>query len=166
MVYTIADDLILYQLFSFNKKYSNYEIKLHNYFYYKTRIYPDFIIVIKQFIFFFVKNENYFASKHHLDSIRRGMKNKKIAIIRSESVLINLLFSLFPDLYIHDIELEIDHSSNQREISIYFLTFKERGIAIGRKGDYIKSINELFKNFIRFNNKDKPMEIKCKNLHE
>jgi hypothetical protein len=165
MVYTIADDLIFYQLFSYHKKYSNFEIKLHNYFHTKTGgIYPDFIIVIKQFIFFFVKNEYYFASRVFLDSMRRGMRSKKISIIRVESVLINLLFSLFPDLYIHDIELEMDDTSNQRGISIYFLTFKERGIAIGRGGEYIKSVNELFKNFIRFKNKDKPIDIRCKNI--
>ena len=65
MFYTIADDLIFYQLLSYNKKYSNFEIKLHYYFHVKTGgIYPEFIIVLKQFIFFFVKNEYYFASKH------------------------------------------------------------------------------------------------------
>ncbi|MHA2087889.1 MAG: hypothetical protein ACW972_06415, partial [Promethearchaeota archaeon] len=89
-------------------------------------------------------------------------KNKKLLIIRIESVLVNLLFSLFPDLYIHDIVLELDDTSNQREISLYFLTFKERGIAIGRGGDYIKSVNELFKSFIRFSNDDKPMDVRCK----
>ncbi|MHA1987940.1 MAG: hypothetical protein ACW98D_14990 [Promethearchaeota archaeon] len=167
MFYTIAEDLIFYQLLSYTKKYSNFEIKLHNYFYAKTRgIYPEFIIVIKQFIFFFVKNEYFFTSKLHLDSIRRGMKSKKILIIRTESVLINLLFSLLPDLYVHDIVLETEYSSNQREISIYFLTFKERGIAIGRGGEYIKSVNELFRSFIRFNNKDKPMDIICKNVYK
>ncbi|MBY8984935.1 MAG: hypothetical protein KGD65_07710 [Candidatus Lokiarchaeota archaeon] len=167
MFYTIADDLIFYQLISYKKKYSNFEIKLHNYFHVKSGgIYPDFIVVIRQFIFFFVKNEYYFASKHHLDSMRRGMKSKKIIIIRTESVLINLLFSLFPDVYIHDIAFEVDETSNQREISIYFLTFKERGIAIGRGGEYIKCINELFKNFIRFNNKEKPIDIKCRNLFD
>ncbi|MHA1932136.1 MAG: hypothetical protein ACW96X_06325, partial [Promethearchaeota archaeon] len=100
MFYTISDDLILYQIISYNKKYSNLEIKLHNYFHTKTGgIYPELIVVIKNFIFFFVKNEYYFTSKRHLDSMRRGMKSKKILIIRTESVLINLLFSLFPDLY-------------------------------------------------------------------
>ncbi|MHA2280535.1 MAG: hypothetical protein ACXAC5_06765 [Promethearchaeota archaeon] len=92
------------------------------------------------------------------------MNSKKILIIRTESVLINLIFSLFPDLYIHDVVLERDDTSNQREISIYFLTFKERGIAIGRGGEYIKSVNNLFKDFIRFNNKDKPIDIICKNI--
>jgi len=165
MFYTIADDLIFYQLLSYNKKYSNFEIKLHNYFHTKTGgIYPDFIIIIKQFIFFFVKNELYFTSKRYLDSMRRGIKERKLVIIRDESVLVNLLISLFPDVYIHNIALELDEISNQREISLYFLTFKERGIAIGRGGEYIKSINELFKRFIRFCNKEKAITITCKNI--
>lgn len=167
MFYTIAEDLIFYQLLSFHRKYTNFEIKLHNYFHAKTGgIYPEFIIILKQFIFFFVKNKHYFASKLHLDSMRRGMKSKKLIIIRTENVLINLLFSLFPDLYIHDIVLEANDTSNHREISIHFLTFKERGIAIGRGGEYIKCVNELFKHFIRFSNKEESMEIKCKNLWE
>ncbi|MHA2180133.1 MAG: hypothetical protein ACXAAH_01780 [Promethearchaeota archaeon] len=165
MFYTISDDLILYQIIAYNKKYSNLEIKLYNYFHAKTGgIYPELIVVIRNFIFFFVKNKYYFTSKLHLDSMRRGMKSKKILIIRTESVLINLLFSLFPDLYIHDVALELDDTSSQREISLYFLTYKERGIAIGRGGDYIKSVNELFKSFIRFNNKNEPLDIRCKAL--
>ena len=83
MFYTIADDLILYQIFSFVKKYSNYELKLREYFFEKTKgIYPEFIVVIRQFIFFFVKKEDYFGSKVYLDSIRREFSNKKVIIIR------------------------------------------------------------------------------------
>ena len=166
MFYTIADDLIFYQLISYKKKYTNFEIKLYNYFHVKSGgIYPEFIVVIRQFIFFFVKNENYFASKHYLSSMRRGMKSKKILIIRTESILINLLFSLFLDLVIHDIVLEMDNSSGQKEISMYFLTYNERSIAIGRGAEYIKCVNDLFKRYIRFENKNTPIEIKCKNVN-
>ena len=163
--YTILDDLYFYQMLSFVRKYSNSELKLCNYFHNKTKgIWPEFIVVIDKFIFFFVKKENYFISKFYLDSMRREIKTKKILIIRAENVFINLLFSFFPDLYIHDIKIEKDESSGVREISLYFLTFKERGIAIGRKGVYIKSLNELCQKFLVLENRRLPLEIKCKTV--
>ena len=163
--YTILDDLYFYQILSFVRKYSNFELKLGKYFYNKTKgICPEFIIVIDKFIFFFVKNESYFISKFYLDSMRREIKAKKVIIIRFENVFINLLFSFFPDLYIHDIKIEKDESSGVREISLYFLTYKERGIAIGRKGEYIKSLNELCQKFLVLENRITPLEIKCKTV--
>jgi len=163
MFYTIADDLILYQVFSFIKKYSNYELKLREYFYEKTQgIYPEFIVVIKQFIFFFVKKEHYFSTKVNLDSMRRELTNKKILIIRIESILINMLFSFFPDLNIDTIKIELDCESSKREISVYFLFFKERGIAIGRNGDYIRAVNEIFEKYVIFGNRNSPIKVKCK----
>lgn len=163
--YTILDDLYFYQMLSFVRKYSNFELKLGKYFYNKTKgVYPEFIIVIDKFVFFFVKNESYFISKFYLDSMRREIKSKKVIIIRVENVFINLLFSFFPDLYIHDIKIEKDESSGVREISLYFLTYKERGIAIGRKGEYIKSLNQLCQKFLVLENRITPLEIKCKTV--
>jgi len=152
-------------MLSFVRKYSNFELKLGKYFFNKTKgICPEFIIVIEKYIFFFVKKESYFISKFYLDSMRREIKSKKVIIIRVENVFINLLFSFFPDLYIHDIKIEKDESSGMREISLYFLTYKERGIAIGRKGDYIKSLNELCQKFLVLENRISPLEIKCKTV--
>ncbi len=163
MFYTIADDLIFYRLLSFIKKFSNLELKLLNYFYKKTNgIYSESIIIIDQFIFFFVKSENYFTSKQYLNAIRRELVNKKILIIRIEKIFINLLFSFFPDVYIHDIKIDISPKSYRKEIAIYFLIAEERGIAIGRNGDYIKVVNKIFKNYIIFENNDSPLEVKCK----
>ena len=163
MFYTIVDDLILYQVFSFIKKYSNYELKLREYFFEKTQgIYPEFIVVIKQFIFFFVKKEDYFSAKVYLDSMRREITNRKIIIIRIERILINMLFSFFPDLNIDTVKIELDSESGKREISVYFLFFKERGIAIGRNGDYIRAVNEIFDKYIVFRNRNSPIRVKCK----
>lgn len=163
MFNTISEVLIFYQVVSYNKRYSNLEIKLYNFFHDKTKgIYPNFIVVLNNFVFFFVNNNDYFRSIYYLDSMRRMMKNKKILIVRAESVLINLIFSLFPDLYVHDIALELNDDSMQAEISLYFLTFKERGIAIGKGGNYIKCVNQLFKNYIKFSSNQKPLEICCK----
>ncbi|MFW9972751.1 MAG: hypothetical protein ACFFDF_21375, partial [Candidatus Odinarchaeota archaeon] len=144
MFYTIADNLIFYQLISLKKRYSNFELKLREYFFEKTKgIYPDFVVVIRQFIFFFVKKQHYFSSKIFLDSMRREISNRKIIIIGIEKTLINLLFSFFPDLNIDNVKIEYDSQSGTREISIYFLFFKERGVALGRNGDYIKAVNEI-----------------------
>ncbi len=163
MFYTIADDLIFYQLLSFIKKYSNFELKLREYFAQKTEgIYPEFIVLINQYIFFFVKKKYYLSSKMHLNSMRRQLNKRKILIIRIEKILINLLFSFFPDLNIDDIKIEVDHISGRREISVYFLFFKERGIAIGINGDYIRAVNSIFENYVVFENNNTPLKIKCK----
>jgi len=122
MFYTIADDLIFYRLLSFIKKFTNFELKLLNYFYKKTNgIYSDSVIIIDQFIFFFVKSEDYFISKQYLNSIRRELATKKVLIIRVERILINLIFSFFPDVYIHDIKIDTYSSSYKKVISLYFL---------------------------------------------
>lgn len=161
--YTIIDDLYFYQMLSFVKKYSNFELKLSKYFYNRTNgIYPEFIVVIDKFIFFFVKREFYFSSKAYLGSIRREIAPKKVLIITAERVLLNLVFSFFPDLYIHDIKIESDDRSGERGISVYFLTYEERGIAIGRRGEYIKCLNKLCRNYIILENSFTPLEIKCK----
>lgn len=163
MFYTIADDLIFYQLVSFKKKYTNFELKLREYFFEKTQgIYPEFVVVIRQFIFFFVKKQHYFSSKVYLDSMRRELGNRKIIIIRIEKTLINILFSFFPDLNIENIKIEFGKQSSKREISIYFLFFEERGIAIGRNGDYIRAVNEIFENHVVFENQNAPLIVKCK----
>ncbi|MCK4379580.1 MAG: hypothetical protein KAW51_00470 [Candidatus Lokiarchaeota archaeon] len=163
MFYSLIDDLIFYQLLSFIKKYSNFELKLREYFAQKTEgIYPEFIVVINQYIFFFVKNKDYFSSKMHLNSMRRQLNKRKILIIRMEKILINLLFSFFPDLNIDDIKIEVGNVSGRREISVYFLFFKERGIAIGSNGDYIRAVNSIFENYVVFENNNTPLKIKCK----
>jgi len=163
MFYTIADDLIFYQLLSFIKKYKNFELKLREYFYSRTNgIYPEFIVVINQFIFFFIKKENYFSAKMYLNTMRREIAERKILIIRTERILMNLLFSFFPDLNIDNVKVESDNESGRREISIYFLFYKERGIAIGRNGDYIRAVNEIFKNHVVFENRNTPLQVKCK----
>ena len=167
MFYTIADDLIFYQVLAFKKIYSNFELKLREYFFEKTEgIYPVFVIVIRQFIFFFVKKHDYFSSNSYIDSMRREIGNRKIIIIRIEKTLINMLFNFFPDLNIENIKVELDNKSGKREISIYFLFFNERGIAIGRDGEYIRAVNEIFDRYVVFENKSTPLIVKCKFKHQ
>ncbi|NVM35478.1 MAG: hypothetical protein HWN81_07770 [Candidatus Lokiarchaeota archaeon] len=163
MFYTILTDLIFYQMVSFIRKYSNFELKLREYFAQKTEgIYPEFIVVINQYIFFFVKKKYYLSAHMHLSAMRRQIRKRKIIIIGIEKILINLLFSFFPDLIIDDIKIEVDNLSGRREISVYFLFFKERGIAIGRNGDYIRAVNSIFENYVVFENNATPLKITCK----
>jgi hypothetical protein len=168
MFYTILDDLILYQPFKLNFiKYSNYELKLHNYFYQKTQINPSYIIIIKieniEYIFFFINHKRYFEARMHLNSIRNQINSKKILIIRFENILINLIFNLFPDLCIDDIEIEINNVKGKYEIVICFLRHLNiYHIAVGTKGYYIKTVNVLFERHINFFSCKTPLTIKCK----
>jgi hypothetical protein len=160
MFYTILDDLIFYQILRVVNKITNFEIKLYKYFSGKTHIYPQNIIIINNFIFFFVNNEDYFFAKRYINSIRKDLIKKSL-IIRAENTLITLLYSLFPDLYIHDIKIEWNIYSGKREICINFLSFKERGIAVGCNGDYIKTVNQLFEKNVIMQIDDKPFKINC-----
>ena len=167
MFYTILDDLILYQILTIKpSKYSNYELKLHRYFFDKTQIDPSYIILIKieddEFVFFFVNQDKYFEAKTYLNSLRHRIV-KKVSIIRFDNILLNLLFSLFPDLYIHDVRIEINNKKGEYEISICFLKdLNTYHIAVGRNGIYIKAINELFDKHINLYQEDIPLKIKCK----
>ncbi len=168
MFYTILDDLILYQQLTLKpSKYSNYELKLHNYFYNKTQINPTYIILINiegiDFIFFFVKQDRYFQAKTFLNSIRNNIKHKKVMIIRFDNILINLIFNLFPDLCIDDIEIEINKVRGKYEVSICFLReLNIYHIAVGERGSYIKAVNQLMDKHITFNNSYTPLTIKCR----
>lgn len=168
MFYTILDDLILYQKLVIKpSKYTNYELDLHKYFYYKTKIDPSFIIIVNieqmDFIFFFIRQRNYFEAKSYLNSIRKQIKHKKVMIIRLDYILINLIFNFFPDLSIHDISLEINNNQGSYEISICFLEdLNIYHIAIGQNGTYIKAVNALFRKNIRFCDIKTPLTIRCK----
>ena len=167
MFYTILEDLILYQKLRIKpSKYSNYELKLYNYFYNKTQIDPSYIILIKiehiDFIFFFVKQNQYFQARAYLNSIRHNIKNKKVLIIGMDQTLINLLFNLFPDIYIDDIRVEKNMGKEKYEISICFLNeLNNYHIAVGESGCYIKAVNELMKKHITFDDDKAPLTIKC-----
>lgn len=168
MFYTILDDLILYQQLTIKPpKYSNYELKLHNYFYEKTQIYPSYIILINieniKFIFFFVAPNDYFHAKSNLNSIRNKIYSRKVMIIRIDKILINLIFNLFPDLCIDNIKIEINYVKGKYEISICFLKdLNIYHIAVGERGCYIKAVNKLMNKYIIFNDAKTPLTIRCR----
>lgn len=167
MFYTMCLDLILYQELTIKpSKYSNYELKLHRYFYDKTQVDPSYIILIKiedfDFIFFFVKQDEYFHAKTFLNSIRNNIRAKKVMIIRFDNILINLIFNLFPDLCIDDIKIETNKLEGKYEVSICFLKdLNIYHIAVGERGCYIKAVNKLIDKHVVFNNCYTPLIFKC-----
>jgi len=157
-----SSDLLLNQVLHIKKKYTNRELLLHHYFYQCCKVYPKNIILISNFVFFFVSSQDYFNAKTSLPLMRRQIQNKKILIIRDERTLLRLLYNFFPDPYVHDIRVYRNVYSGKKDTIVGFLSFVERGIAIGCKGEYIKAVNKLFENYIFFDNDDSfPINIKC-----
>ena len=159
MITTINEKHFLTQKVIMKKKYTNKEIKLYHFFHEKTYIYPCHVISHRNFVFFFVKNSDYFKAKKLRNSLRKG-SHYKILIIRAENTLIRLLFGLFPDTYIHDITID-SNSTNKIVITLFFIFYKDRGIAIGRGGEYIIAVNEIFEKYIILKDFDIPIQIQC-----
>ena len=161
---TNFDDLFFYQVVKVKKHFFNTELKLSNFFFDITSIFPGCVIRIKNFIFFFVKPEDYYAAKLGLNKLRYLLKEKKILIIREETTLIKLVFSFFEDVYIHDVLL-IERTTGA-VIDIMQLFKKDRAVALGIDSANIKTINYIFRNSISFNypfNKmdRSPVELRC-----
>ena len=158
MITTIDEKRFLNQKIKMKKKYTNKEIKLYHFFKHKTNLYPENVLIRKGFVLFFVKTTEYFKSKKFLKSMRNELKDKVI-IIRAEKTLIKLILGFFPDTYVHEITLDKD-STGKIIVNLYFIFYKDRGIAIGRRGEYIKLVNEIFKNEIELEY-DVDIEIRC-----
>lgn len=164
MLSSLTDEYFLYQKVKIKKKYSNRELIFLQFFYEKTGIYAENVIITEHFIFFFVKGRDYFKAKLYRNFFRKSLE-RKILIIRAERILIKLLFGFFPDPYIHDLKLEINKKSGLKTVIVYFLSFKDRGIAIGRRGEYIKTINEIFEKFVLLDGEVIPIKIKCEFIY-
>ncbi len=158
-----TDEYFLYQKVKIKKKFSNRELIFLQYFYKKTNIQPENIIITANFIFFFVRGRDYFKARLYRSSFRKDLENK-ILIIRAEKILIKLLFGFFPDPYIHDLKI-VNKQNGSKTVIVYFLSFKDRGIAIGRRGEYIKAINEIFEKFVILEDVETPIKVKCENVY-
>ena len=159
------NNLFINQKLRIKKRYTNQEILLHHYFFQFCNVYPKNIILINNFLFFFVESKDYLLLRSRkLLSLLRSLKHsKKILIICYEKILSRLLYNFFPDTYVHDISFHRNIYSGKKEIIIGFLSFIERGIAIGCKGEYIKAVNKLFEKYVIFDKDDGfPLSIKCK----
>jgi len=159
-----VNHLFFSQTINIKKQFFNTELKLVKFFYEITNVFPVCVIRIKEFIFFFVKSGDHFAAKLYSRKLRYLMKNKKILIIHEEPTLIRLIFSFFEDTYIHNVMLI--ESPTGDIIDVLFLFNKDRAIAVGIDGSYIKAVNYIFRNYVTFNyplNKIEsyPLELRC-----
>ena len=152
----MIEDLFYSMELNIKKKFSNLELNLYRLFHKKISIYPITIIVQRGFLFFFVKNEDYFKAKSRIKFVRNYLPNKKLLIIRLEKTIAKMVFGFFPDVYIHNLILEIDNNTGDIIITAVLLTYEDRLIAIGAKGNYIKAVNEIFDKYIY------PVKIECK----
>ncbi|MFX1340186.1 MAG: hypothetical protein ACFFDK_16365 [Promethearchaeota archaeon] len=154
----------LTQKIKIKKKFSKDEFDFYHFFLEITDVHPDNVIFMPPYVFFFAENENYYKGKRKLKTVRKLLANKKVMIIKTEPTLIRLLFSLFPDTYIHDILLDIKENGT-KQITIEFYFYEDRAIAVGRKGTYIKTINRIFNECIYLENKCTPIEIRCHSIN-
>ena len=161
---TKDNHLFFYQIVKVKKHFFNIEIMLSKFFHEITKIFPVCLIRNKNFLFFFVKPGDYLTAKLYVRKLRYLLKNRKILIIREESTLIRLVFSFFEDVYIHNVMLI--ESPTVDIIDVLFLFKKDRAVAVGNDGCYIKAVNYIFRNYISFNypfNKIEsyPVELRC-----
>ena len=159
-----VNHLFFSQIINIKKQFFNTELKLVKFFYEITNIFPVCVIRMNEFIFFFVKSEDHFAAKLYSRKLRSLMKSKKFLMIHEEPTLIRLIFSFFEDTYIHNVNLI--ESPTKDIIDVLFLINKDRAVAVGIDGSYIKAVNYIFRNFITFNypiNKIEsyPVELRC-----
>ncbi len=106
--------------------------------------------------------ENYFEAKMKLPYLRKKFQHRRIVIVREENILVNMIFGFFPDPYIHKLRIERNIYIGKIEIIVGFLSYEERGIAVGCNGDYIKAVNKIFDTQIKFAEyQGFPVRIKC-----
>jgi hypothetical protein len=159
---TLNDKMLFYERLKIKKIFSNEELLLFHFFHEITEVFPQNVIIVNEFVFFFLKNENYFNAKSKLPYLRKKFQRRKIGIVREEDVLVNLVYGFFPDPYIHTVKIERNVYTGKTEIVVGFLSYEERGIALGCKGDYIKAVNEIFKKYVVFvENNGFQVRIKC-----
>ena len=159
---SFINNLLFYQKLLVKKIFSNEELLLYHFFHEITKRPPQNVIIVKEFVFFFLKNEDYFKAKTKLPYLRKKFQHRKIVIVREEEVLINLVYGFFPDPYIHTVSIERNIYTGKTKIVVGFLSYEERGIAIGCNGNYIKAVNEIFERYVIFvNHYGNQVKIKC-----
>lgn len=159
---SFINNLLFYQKLTVKKIFSNEELLLYHFFHEITKKPPQNVIIVKEFVFFFLKNEDYFKAKAKLPYLRKKFQHRKIVIVREEDVLVNLVYGFFPDPYIHTVSIERNIYTGKTKIMVGFLSYEERGIAIGCNGNYIKAVNEIFERYVVFvNNDGNQVKIKC-----
>ena len=161
---SLVNYLYFSQIVNIKKKFFNTELKFFKFFIEITKIVPVFVIIRNPFVFYFVKPRDFFMAKFFLRKLRYKLNGKKISIIRAETTLLRLIFSFFDDVYIHNVKLV--EKTNGTLIDVLFLFDKDRAVAVGNEGGYIKAVNFIFRNYIffdtPFNKIEKDLvEIRC-----
>jgi predicted RNA-binding protein YlqC (UPF0109 family) len=159
MLNNTAENTLASKRVKIAKRFSNQELKYLNYFYRKTHIFPENIIISHRFIFFFIKNQDYFSVLNYIPDIRKELPRYKVLVVRNETNLLKLSLSLFPDIYIHDVRMKIDRKRKKFKLSLYTLNYNDRGIAIGKKGNYIKTVNDVLDTYVEIQGSPFPPEI-------
>lgn len=163
MMSILNSKIFFSQIVTLKRKFYNKELYYLSYFFKITRIEPVSIIIKNNYLLFLVKNEDFFNARENLNRLRQRLKNFKVLVIREEPTLLRLIFSFFPDTYIHDIHLERENFSKNIMITLYFIFDMDRGIAVGNNGVYINTINYIFNNSVNFQRNIKyKIKIQCK----
>lgn len=145
-------------------KFNNQELQHYNYFNELTKkdsLILNNVIIKNGFVFFFINSRDYFKAKKYLSILRKRLK-RKVIIVRNEQNFIRMLFSFFPDTYIHDIIFSLDEEKKQLNIELFFLTGEEYGIASGTSGLYVQVVNLIFNRSIKNPNFKFSVNIQCK----
>ena len=159
---SFINDMLFYQKLKLKKVFSNEELLLFHFFQEITTVFPQNLIIVNEFVFFFLKNENYFYATSKLPYLRKKFRRRKIVIVREEDVLVNLIYGFFPDPYIHSIKIKRNYYNGKTEVTVGFLSYEDRGIAVGCNGNYIKAVNEIFERYVIFiDNEGFRARIKC-----
>ena len=133
----------------------NDELVYMKFFKYKTKLFCENVILYGKYVFYFVKPNHFRKASKHLVQLRTSLPSKKILIIKNERRILDLIYAFFPDASIKKLELKIKKVTGDIELFIYFKHFRERGIAIGKKGNFIRILNEVFEKYIY------PVKISC-----
>jgi len=149
-----VEAVFLNQRIKFRNIIRNEEINCLKFFINKTKISCENIIHYKNYIFFFVKPHNFQKANKNLNILRKHYRNKKILIIKYQDRMLDLIYAFFPSINIKKVKL-LFKTTGDIEVLIFFSHYKDRGIAIGKEGNFIKILNEIFKQYIY------PVKISC-----
>ncbi len=155
--------LYLRQKVEIKRKFTNKEITLSKKFASYAKVQPDNIIFIEPYIFFFLEPDKYYKTKYFIQTLKKEL-GKKIRLVKfrnKRDTLLDLITSLFPEIFINDYGYYFDSNNQMDVIVVETLTLQERGIAIGRNGEYIKAINALLTNHALYDYRTKYVQIRC-----
>jgi len=155
--------LYLGQVTEIKRTFTNEELKIGEMFNKITKTNLEAIIPVSPYLFFFLTPDEYYKAKRFIRKLRAQFQ-KKVRLIKfsnKKDTLLNLITALFSELYIHDYSCYYDSIKGMDIIIIKFLTYEERGLAIGKNGNYIKTINFLLSRYVKYEDRSKEVRVRC-----